>query len=271
MKVVNSLLENSFAILELLAAEARAMRLAEIADRLELQRSGVHRVLSTLCGLGWVEQDSATEFYRLSLKLPAIGYRYMQGASLPDVCQPIIDRVALESRELVRMAVLANDSLTTIAHAQGAQGSLICRSRTFPTLPLHVSASGKAWLATLPREEALRLVLQAGIARKPLYGPNAIDTVDALIAELDATAARGFGIAREEAENGVGAVAAAIRPLGGAAVGALAIVVPVFRLEEARVPGLGELARAAADELALVWPLRRIAQDPERGEGTAAA
>src|SRR5258707_1329472 len=151
MKVVNSLIANCFAILELLAAEARSLRLSEIADRLELPRSGVHRVLGTLAGLGWVEQEEATELYRLSLKLPAIGYRFMQGAKLPDVCQPIVDRVAKESRELVRLAVLANNKLTTIAHAQGAQGSLICRSRTFPVLPLHVSASGKAWLAAFPR------------------------------------------------------------------------------------------------------------------------
>src|SRR6266508_2752526 len=102
VKVVKSLMESCFAVLELLASEARSMRLSEIADRLRLQRSGTHRMLATLCGLGWVEQDTESEFYRLTLKLPGIGFRFMQALRLPDLCQPIVDRLARESRELVR-------------------------------------------------------------------------------------------------------------------------------------------------------------------------
>ncbi len=40
IKVVNSLIENCFTIVEFMSAEARSMRLSEIADRLALQRSG---------------------------------------------------------------------------------------------------------------------------------------------------------------------------------------------------------------------------------------
>jgi IclR family acetate operon transcriptional repressor len=271
MKVVNSLIENCFAIVELLAAEARSMRLSEIAGRLDLQSSGVHRVLSTLAGLGWVEQDEATEHYRLSLKLPAIGYRFMQGVSLADVCQPVLDRVAAESKELVRMAVLANNNLTTIGHAQGARGSLICQSRTFPVLPLHVSASGKVWLSTLPREQALKLVLDAGIDRLPMFGPNALVSVDALLEELDRTRARGYGVAFEEAESGVAAVAAVIQPAGGGPVGALAIVVPASRMDPDRIARLAAVVRAGAEELGFIWPLRAVAQDGQQSRDSAAA
>ncbi|MDK1389807.1 IclR family transcriptional regulator [Sinorhizobium sp. 8-89] len=269
MKVVNSLIENCFAILELLATEAQSMRLSDLADRLELQRSGAHRVLTTLVGLGWVEQDDATDFYRLSLKLPAIGYRFMQAASMPDVLQPILDKLAKDSRELIRLAALASENLTTIAHAQGAQGSLICRSRTFPVLPLHVSASGKVWLATLPREEALKRALESGLGKPGVYGPREIKTVDEFMSELDRTTTRGCGIALEEAEEAVGAVAAPIITASGQFVGALAIVGPAFRLSETRLSELGEQAKASAAELALVWPLRSVA-GPDARDGDAA-
>ncbi|MDK1493712.1 IclR family transcriptional regulator [Sinorhizobium sp. 7-81] len=269
MKVVNSLIENCFAIIELLATEAQSMRLSDLADRLELQRSGAHRVLTTLVGLGWVEQDDATDFYRLSLKLPAIGYRFMQAASLPDVLQPVLDRLARSSRELIRLAALVSENLTTVAHAQGAQGSLICRSRTFPVLPLHVSASGKVWLATLSREAALKRALEAGLGKPGSYGPREIKTVDEFMSELDRTAARGYGIALEEAEEAIGAVAAPIVTTSGQFVGSLAIVAPAFRLNEARLEELGAQAKASAAELALVWPLRSVAGS-DSGEGDAA-
>ncbi|WP_331375309.1 IclR family transcriptional regulator [Sinorhizobium chiapasense] len=270
MKVVNSLIENCFAILEVLATEAKSMRLSDIADRLQLQRSGAHRVLTTLVGLGWVEQDEATDFYRLSLKLPAMGYRFMQAASLPDVLQPVLDKVARESRELVRLAALASDNLTTIAHAQGAQGSLICRSRTFPVLPLHVSASGKVWLSTLSREAALKRALESGLGKPGSYGPREIKTVEEFMKELDRTAKRGYGIALEEAEEAVGAVAAAVVTASGQTVGTLAIVAPAFRLAEKRLDELGEKALAGAAELALLWPLRSVAS-PTTVDGDTAA
>ncbi|RWO23568.1 MAG: IclR family transcriptional regulator [Mesorhizobium sp.] len=259
MKVVNSLIENCFAILELLATEAVSMRLSDIADRLQLQRSGAHRVLSTLVKLGWVEQDDATDFYRLSLKLPAIGYRFMQAASLPGVLQPVLDKIARETRELVRLAALASNNLTTIAHAQGAQGGLICRSRTFPVLPLHVSASGKVWLASLPREIALKRALDSGLGRPGKCGPQEIKTVNDFISELDRTAMRGYGVALEEAEEAIGAVAATVVSASGRAVGTLAIVAPAFRLNQNRQAELGEQVKAGAAELALLWPLRSVA------------
>ena len=261
MKIVNSLLENALAVLSLLASEARSMRLTEVATRLELPPSGVHRLLSTLSGLGWVEQDAETEFYRLSMKLPVLGNRFLVAARIPSVCQPVLDRLAKQSRELVRLAVLENENLTTIGHAQGAQGSLICQSRSFPTLPLHVTASGKAWLATLPTEEALRLVLSAGLGKPRAFGPKAITTADALMKELALTAKRGFGLAVEEAEPGVSSVASAIKLDGGRIVGAIAIVAPAFRLQGKRIRELAELAQSGAAELADLWPLRALARD----------
>jgi DNA-binding IclR family transcriptional regulator len=266
VKVVKSLVENCFAVVELLASEARSMRLSEIADRLGLQRSGAHRQLTALRGLGWVEQDADTEQYRLTLKLAALGQRFLAGTQLLDVCQPILDRVAAASRELVRLAVVEKGELTTIAHAQGAQGSLICQSRVFPTLPLHVTASGKAWLATLSNEEALKLVLAAGFGAPGAFGPHALRTADALLPELARTRARGYGLAIEEAEPGVAGVAVTITPAGGIAQGVLAIAGPVVRMGAERIPEMAAIARDGAEELALLWPLRqlsaRVVPDP---------
>ena len=258
VKVVNSLIENCFAVIEHLAAEARSMRLSEIADRLGLPRSGAHRLLGALCGLGWVEQDPETEFYRLTLKLSVMGHRFLAGTHMLEICQPVLDRVAESCRELVRLAVVENAELVTIAHAQGAQGSLICQSRVFPTLPLHVTASGKAWLATLTNEKALELVLAAGLGAADAFGPNAVRSVKAVIAELDRTRERGYGLAVEEAEPGVTAVAVTICPGRGEAKGVLAIVGPATRMSDARVAEMARIAQAGAEELGMLWPLRSL-------------
>jgi DNA-binding IclR family transcriptional regulator len=259
IKVVNSLLENCFAVVELLATEGRDMRLSAVADRLGLQRSGAHRLLTALCGLGWAERDADTEQYRLSLKLPALGHCYLASTRLLDVCQPILDRLAKESRELVRLAVIEHGDLTTIAHSQGSQDSLVIQSRNFVTLPLHVTASGKAWLATLPEETALRMVLAAGFGEPGAFGPNALRSVEALQRELALTRERGYGVAVEEAEPGVVGVALTIRATNGVVHGVLAVAGPAIRMGPTRIAELAGIVRKAAGELAIVWPLRTLA------------
>ena len=59
------------------------------------------------------------------------------------------------------------------------------------------------------------------------YGPNAIRSVKALMRELKATKRRGYGLAVNEAEPGVTALAAAIRSEeGGAALGTVSVAGP---------------------------------------------
>src|SRR5262249_39765071 len=79
------------AIVELLAEGAAEMPLGEIADRLALPKSGAHRLLATLVDLGWAEQDPATGFYSLTMRLAVLGQRFYAASGIPDICQPLLD------------------------------------------------------------------------------------------------------------------------------------------------------------------------------------
>src|SRR6516225_7783961 len=116
--------ERCLAIIELLADGARDMPLGEIAERLSLPKSGAHRLLATLVDLGWAEQASDTGFYRLTMRLAVLGQRFYVATGIPDICQPLLDRLARQSREFVRLAVVDADSLVWVAYAQGATGGL---------------------------------------------------------------------------------------------------------------------------------------------------
>jgi IclR family transcriptional regulator, acetate operon repressor len=126
------------------------------------------------------------------------------------------------------------------------------------TVPLFATASGKAWLATMPTEKVMDIVMRnGGLKNADQYGPNVVRTVEALLRELKAAARRGYGMALSEAEFGVTAVAAAIR-LGedGSAVGTVSIAGPSARLTEKRAQDLAPLVLRTARQLASLWPLR---------------
>jgi len=259
--------ERCLSIIELLADGARQMPLGEIAERLDLPKSGAHRLLATLVDLGWAEQDDETSFYRLTMRLAVLGQRFYVASGLPDICQPVLDRFAHDCREFARLAVVDGSALVWIAHAQGATGGLLYQpADTTGTVPLFATASGKAWLATLDSNDAVQLVAKhGGFGQADRYGPNVIRSIEVLLKELRATARRGYGLALNEAEPGVTAIAAAIRSgPDGESVGTVSIAGPSARMTESRVRELAPLVTQCATELSSLWPVRRKPVTPER-------
>ena len=251
--------ERCLGIIELLAEGAREMPLGEIAERLDLPKSGAHRLLATLVDLGWAEQDRETGFYRLTMRLAVLGQRFYFASGLPDICQPVLDRFAHDCREFARLAVVDGSALVWIAHAQGASGGLVYQpTETTGTVPLFATATGKAWLATLEANDAVQHVArQGGFTHADRYGPNVIRSIEALLKELRVTVRRGYGLAVNEAEPGVTAIAAAIRSrVDGGTVGTVSIAGPSARMTEARLRELAPLVTKCATELSSLWPVR---------------
>jgi DNA-binding IclR family transcriptional regulator len=251
--------ERCLSIIELLAEGAGAMPLGDIAERLALPKSGAHRLLATLVELGWAEKDPETSFYRLTMRLAVLGQQFYVATGIPDLCQPILERFAQRCQEFARLAVVDGSSLVWVAHAQGASGGLVYQpSLTSNTVPLFATASGKAWLATLPTDQAMHLVMKSGgLKDAHRYGPNVVRSVEALLRELKATGRRGYGLALNEAEFGVTAVAAAIRADdGGPVLGTVSIAGPSARITEKRAHELAPLVLRTAGELSSLWPLR---------------
>ncbi|MDQ6618336.1 MAG: IclR family transcriptional regulator [Pseudomonadota bacterium] len=267
--------ERCLAIIELLAESAGSMPLGEIAERLELPKSGAHRLLATLVDLGWAQQDPDTSFYRLTMHLATLGQRFYVATGIPDVCQPLLDRLALQCRDFARLAVVDGDSLVWVAHAQGASGGLLYQpSLASNTVPLYATASGKVWLATLGAEEAVRKVVlkHGGFKEAERYGPNVIRSLEGLLREIKTTSRRGYGIAVNEAEPGVTAVAAAIRSgEGEVASGTVSIAAPSVRMDDKRIRELAPFVMQCASEMQSLWPLRAGSLSRSRPRNVARA
>ena len=198
------------------------------------------------------------------------------GRAGPRYGQPLLDRFADECGEFARLAVVDGDGLVWLAHAQGASGGLVYQpAETTGTVPLFATASGKAWLASLATDHAIRNVLRnGGLDDVDKYGPNAIRSIEALLREIKTTANRGYGLAVNEAEPGVTAIAAAIRSkAGGVAMGTVSIAGPSVRMTEKRIRELAPRVVQCASELSALWPSRsrHAAGTPGKDVGRAAA
>ena len=238
-------------ILEALAAEPEGMPLAELAADLHLPRSACHRLLAELVACGYVRQVRAQGDYALTTKLPALGLSFLGGAGIVDIAQPIIERIADASGELVRLALVDGDRLTFVGKAQGARSGL----RYDPDMGIDVkfscSSAGHAWLMTLSEERATELVARQGFGSPRQFGPKAPTTFRALMKILDEDRRRGFSLIVEQYAPGMTAMAAPVRRRGGETLAVITIAGPLQRLTEARMLELGPMLVDAAGELAL--------------------
>ena len=184
-----------------------------MADELQLPRSACHRLLADLVRCGYVRQLRAQGDYALTTKLPALGLSFLGAAGIVDIAQPIIDRLAEASGELVRLALVDGDRLTFVAKAQGARSGLRYDPDMGIDVRLSCSAGGHAWLMTLSEERATELVARQGFGAPREFGPKAPTTFKALMKVLEEDRKRGFSTdrgdvrARHERDGRAGAAA----------------------------------------------------------------
>jgi IclR family acetate operon transcriptional repressor len=248
---MSSPLERSLFILEYLATRPQGMTLSAIAADLQLPLSACHRMLNELIRCGYVRQLRDHGDYALTTKLAALGLSYLGGSGIVDIAQPVIDRLAEVSGELVRLALVDGDRLTFVAKAQGARFGLRYDPDMGIDVRLSCSAGGHAWLMTLDDERALALIVKQGFGDPADYGPRAPTGWKAVVELLEQDRARGFSMIEEMYAPGMSAMAAPVRRRDEPTIGVITIAGPAIRLNEARMLELGPQLMTAAAELAL--------------------
>jgi DNA-binding IclR family transcriptional regulator len=185
----------------------------------------------------------------LTIKLVSLGLSFLSASGLVDVAQPSLDRLAEESRELVRLAIVDGSELVFVAKAQGATRGLRYDPDMGLSVPLSCSAAGHAWLSTMSDEDALAMVARQGFASPATHGPKAPTTVKALLAYVRAARKRGYSVISEVFAPAMSAMSAPVISRG-VTLGVVTIAGPLVRLTEARMADLGEPLMATAAEIA---------------------
>jgi IclR family transcriptional regulator, acetate operon repressor len=245
---MSAALERSLRILELLAVHPEGCALSSVSSQLGMPLSATHRLLTALCEAGYIKQSREQGDYVLTMKLVSLGLGFLSNAGVVDIAQPMLERLAEESGELVRLGVLDGENLTFVGKAQGATRGLRYDPDMGLSVKLSCSAAGHAWLATLSDEEALGVVGRQGYGKPLDFGPNAPTSAKALLTYLRAARKRGFSMIVEVFAPGMSAMSAVVRKRDGEVIGVITIAGPLVRLTEQRMLSLGPaLLRTAAE------------------------
>jgi IclR family transcriptional regulator, KDG regulon repressor len=206
MAPMNSTLTEGLRILELLASSAQPHALGELAQRLDLPKSRVHRLLQTWRDAGYVEQDEDRR-YRIGLAPLALSHAWLARNPLRQAALPILHEGS-QATGLDWVLVLRHRDAVLVAAGIYPDGRrLDAASSLGARLSLHASASGKCLLAWLDDAERARLL--AAHPPQPIT-PRTLTTREAL--DADAALVRRRGWAWNDSENGegVGSLAVAL-------------------------------------------------------------
>jgi DNA-binding IclR family transcriptional regulator len=235
-------IERAVSILNAFSAETPELGVTELAERVGLHKSTVHRFMVNLDAAGLVERNARTGRYRLGLHIFELGGLVMQQMNLWDEALPFLESLVRDTGETGHLAVLDGGEAIYIERVE-ARRALRVPSAIGRGYPAHATNLGKVLLADLPPERVAEIIAERGL---PAFTPNTITEPDELKAELERIRERGFAIDDEEYDEGLRCIGAGVRDPSGHVVSALGIGGPVTRVTPARVDELAELVMAAA-------------------------
>ena len=216
----------------------------EVANELDIHKSTAYRLLTTLRDRGLVEQDAATEKYRLGFGLVMLASSVTADLDIARCSRPVCERLAGQTRETATVAVLEGDDAIVI-HQSNSRFSALSVDWSGRHTPLHATAAGKVFLFYMPEDQRLRIL------EKPLqrYTENTILDPAVLQDQLRVGRERGYWYTAEELEVGLNAIAAPIRAADGAVVAAVSVSGPAFRLPVDSIRSVAEIVKEAAAEI----------------------
>jgi len=217
-------------LLEQFHDDVDELGVTELSKRLKLHKNNVFRLLATLESRGYIEQNKATENYRLGLKSLELGQTFIKQMGLLRQAKLALEQLVTRCNETAYVAIFKEDH---VVYLDVVETDMTVRvvSRVGSRLPAYCTASGKVHLAHMSEDE-----LETLLPRKlEAYTPNTLVCPEALKAELRQVAEQGYAIDNEEMDPGVRCIAAPIRDYTRRIVGAISLSGPSMRFTDERM------------------------------------
>ena len=237
--------ERSLRVLSLVASEGRALTLADLAAQLALPKGTTHRICSQLMATGFLARDIDDRSFVVGPALRRLAFDTLNHGVVRGQRHDVLSDLVREVGETCNFTTLDGGQVLYLDRVE-AQWPLRLSLEVGSHVPLHCTASGKLLLAYLPAKTRDKLI--SGTTLAPMTG-NSITSVDALHAECEAIAGRGYACDDEEFIRGLVAVAVPVRDAAGAVRAGIAIHAPTARMSLDEALGRLDALRRAAQRM----------------------
>lgn len=223
----------ALAVMDLLARERRPMNMAAVATALQLPKSSVHGLCSTLMSFGYLKRTDSGAL-QIGPGVMTLAEAFVAGTHVASEFEALWQDVAEPDQTLI-LSVLNGAEVVYVA-VRNSSRPLGLAFNIGMKLPAHLAATGKAMLAHLPPAEVQALL------------PPSVLT-PALRAELAAARERGHSIDDGGVREGVYSIAAPVFNAAGRPVAGVGVCINKAELAGGEHERQREVVRQAAQRL----------------------
>lgn len=213
-------------ILEAFNDVSNSFTVAELLQRVDLNRATLYRLLYTLEDAGYIISEGEPQRFRLGRAVARLAYRWLSGGQMVDTALPYLNELWMQTDETV--AFLAHRATVRVCLNELESNQPLSYKRGVGyTEHLAKGASGKVILAYLENPD---WIIDDYFRSAELTAER-----QQLVEQLAAIKRQGFAVSRNELINGAVAIAAPVFNSIGQVAGSVAVFGPSARLNENRM------------------------------------
>jgi IclR family transcriptional regulator, KDG regulon repressor len=246
--------ERAIDVLSALAEAGARPTLQQLAERLGVAPSTVHRIVTTLERTGMVERDAVGGGYAPGPKIAALYNAHAWDVDVRARARPLMEQLRDTTQETVSLHVRRHTVHVCVESLDGPH-ELRIRLEVGATAPLCRACTGRAILAHLPPSEAGRILSEecAPIGAVPggfaAGSPDLDGWVGERLYDLQMVRAAGYATGLNEPSPGIAGVSAPVFGRGAEILGALTVSGPTVRFRRREILAAAEQLRVAAATL----------------------
>jgi DNA-binding IclR family transcriptional regulator len=231
-------------VLKVFSEDEAEIGISNLAKRLGLAKSTVHRLAVTLASEGFLEQNPDNGRYRLGLSLFSLGTLVRRRMDVSTQGLPLLGLLRDRTQEAVHLAILDQTDIMYLYNLESSQAISI-RSYLGARKPAHCTAEGRVMLAFAAQNIVAKVVKSGLVARTPKTNTDPA----VLLKSLEEARLGGYSIDDEESEVGMRGVAAPIRDISGRVIAAVGLAGPIQRVTKKELRGYVPQVVSTADAI----------------------
>lgn len=218
--------ERALDVLRLFADDGvTELGVTEIAERLDLSKAVIHRILTSFRVKGFVTVDDESRRYRLGPEVLTLGLAYLDRLDVHELARRTMRELARQSNETSTLSVRVGWQRVYIDQATPARDIKMV-VQLGGAYPLHAGASSKALFAYLPEEERRAFLTTHRLT--PVTDRTITDPA-VLLAQVAEIRERGYAESNGERQVGASSVAAPVLDRNGGLLAVISVCGPEER------------------------------------------
>ncbi len=237
--------ERTLQLIQILATEGRAMTLAQLADRLSLPKSTVHRLCARLVDQRFLVRDIDERRYTAGPALHRLAFDTLTHGTFSRLRHNVLSDLVSEVGETCNFTTLDGASILYVDRVEAERPWRLTLS-VGVHVPLHCTASGKLFLSQMSSEERDNIIHKLELRAMT---SNTITDAQRLVDNLESVRQLGYAMEIEEFVVGLIALAVPVVDSDGRLRAAIAMHCPTIHVDVEQAKSKLPALRAAAEKM----------------------